>query len=153
MAESRQSKRWFDIHPPVFWPASLLALLFIGVTLAVGDPMNNVFSSMQSFISDNFGWLLVISVNFYLVFMFYFAFSKYGNIRLGGKNAVPDYSRLAWFSMLFSAGMGIGILFWSVAEPIFHFLQPPYGSSESVEAAQTAMTTTYLHWGLHPWGI
>ena len=153
MAHQRTSKRWFDIHPPVFWPAALLALLFIAVTLIVGEPMSRVFDSIQSFISNNFGWLLVIAVNFYLVFMLYFAFSKYGKIRLGGKNAVPDFSRTAWFSMLFSAGMGIGILFWSVAEPIYHFADPPFGTAESAEAARTAMETTFLHWGLHPWGI
>ncbi len=115
--------------------------------------MTAVFSAMQSFISDNFGWFLVISVNLYLFAMLFIAFSRYGEIRLGGKNAVPDFSRLSWFSMLFSAGMGIGILFWSVAEPIHHFIKPPYGGTDPISAAGTAMKTTFLHWGLHPWGV
>ncbi|MDY6905529.1 MAG: BCCT family transporter [Thermodesulfobacteriota bacterium] len=145
--------RFFDIHPPVFWPAALLAIAFIAVTLLVGDPMETVFSTIQRYISDNFGWFLVLSVNLYLAIMLLIAFSKFGDIRLGGNTAVPDFSRLSWFAMLFSAGMGIGILFWSVAEPVYHFTDPPYGSGTPQDAAAVAMKTTFLHWGLHPWGI
>ncbi|MFP4533823.1 MAG: BCCT family transporter [Desulfobacterales bacterium] len=148
-----RSHRYFDIHPPVFWPAAILAALFIAVTLLVGEPMEAVFSAMQSFISNNFSWFFVITVNLYLFVMIFIAFSRLGSIRLGGKNAVPDFSRLSWFSMLFSAGMGIGILFWSVAEPIYHFMEPPYGGGSAIDAAKIAMKTTFLHWGLHPWGI
>ncbi|MFO8111540.1 MAG: BCCT family transporter [Desulfosalsimonadaceae bacterium] len=145
--------RFFDIHPPVFWPTAILAMLFIATTLIVGAPMKAVFSAIQGWISDNFGWFLIISVNLYLFFMLYLAFSKYGNIRLGGKNAVPEFKRISWFAMLFSAGMGIGILFWSVAEPIHHFTEPPFGESATIETAKLAMKTTFLHWGLHPWAI
>jgi choline/glycine/proline betaine transport protein len=148
-----RAKRLFDIHPPVFWPSSILAALFIVVTLLVGDPMQAVFSAMQDFISNNFAWFLVLSVNIYLFLMLLIAFSRLGEIRLGGKTAVPDFSRLSWFSMLFSAGMGIGILFWSVAEPIYHFMEPPRGDLGPMDAAAMAMKTTFLHWGLHPWGI
>ncbi|MFW6054410.1 MAG: BCCT family transporter [Thermodesulfobacteriota bacterium] len=145
--------RFFDIHPPVFWPSAILAFLFIGITLVVGDPMKTVFSALQDFISNNFGWFLVLAVNLYLFLVIYLAFSKYGTIRLGGKNAVPDFSRLSWFAMLFSAGMGIGILFWSVAEPVYHFMDPPYGGGSPGDKASTAMKISFLHWGLHPWGI
>ncbi|HMA86335.1 MAG TPA: BCCT family transporter [Desulfosalsimonadaceae bacterium] len=152
-SQAARQRRYFDIHPPVFWPAATLAALFIAVTLLVGDPMETAFAATQSFISDNFGWFLVISVNLYLFIMIFIAFSRLGSIRLGGKNAVPDFSRLSWFSMLFSAGMGIGILFWSVAEPIHHFMEPPYGGGSAIETAKIAMKMTFLHWGLHPWGI
>jgi choline/glycine/proline betaine transport protein len=81
------------------------------------------------------------------------AFGKYGKIRLGGPKAEPEFSTFAWFAMLFSAGMGIGILFWSVGEPIYHYLSPPEGTGETVAAAEQAMTYTFLHWGLHAWGI
>ncbi len=145
--------RFFDIHPPVFWPAAILSITFITITLVVGAPMKEVFSAIQGWISDNFGWFFIISVNIYLFFMLYLAFSKYGNIRLGGKNAVPEFGRISWFAMLFSAGMGIGILFWSVAEPVFHFMDPPSGEGATLETASLAMKTTFLHWGLHPWGI
>jgi len=146
-------KKYFDIHPPVFWPAAILLAIFIAITLIVGDPMEEVFQSVQDWISGNFGWFLVLAVNFYLFFALYFAFSKYGTIRLGGRNAVPEFSRGAWFAMLFSAGMGIGILFWSVAEPLFHFSDPPLNNGETIQAAQEAMKTTFLHWGLHAWAI
>ncbi|MFP4159305.1 MAG: BCCT family transporter [Desulfobacterales bacterium] len=146
-------KRFFDIHPPVFWPATMLLALFIAVTLVVGKPMESVFSAIQESISNNFGWFLIISVNFYLVVMLFIAFSKYGSIKLGGRNAVPEFSRTSWFAMLFSAGMGIGILFWSVAEPIYHFSDSPFAGSDTAEAAKEAMLTTFLHWGLHPWAI
>jgi choline/glycine/proline betaine transport protein len=147
------TKKYFDIHPPVFWPAAILLAIFIAITLIVGDPMEKVFQSVQDWISGNFGWFLVLAVNFYLFFALYFAFSKYGTIRLGGRNAVPEFSRGAWFAMLFSAGMGIGILFWSVAEPLFHFSDPPLDNGETIQAAQEAMKTTFLHWGLHAWAI
>ncbi|MFW6080789.1 MAG: BCCT family transporter [Desulfosalsimonas sp.] len=146
-------KRFFDIHPPVFWPATILLALLIAVTLVVGRPMETVFSVIQEGISNNFGWFFIISVNFYLVIMLFIAFSKYGSIKLGGKNAVPEFSRTSWFAMLFSAGMGIGILFWSVAEPIYHFSDSPFAASDTAEAAKEAMRTTFLHWGLHPWAI
>jgi len=151
--EQKGIKKYFDIHGPVFWPASILLAIFIGITLIVGDPMEKVFTDTQNWISDNFGWFLVLIVNFYLFFTIYFAFSKFGKIRLGGKDAVPEFSRKSWFAMLFSAGMGIGILFWSVAEPIFHFTEPPLGEADTIAAAQEAMKTTFLHWGLHAWAI
>jgi len=151
--EQKGIKKYFDIHGPVFWPASILLAIFIGITLIVGDPMEKVFTNTQNWISDNFGWFLVLIVNFYLFFTIYFAFSKFGKIRLGGKDAVPEFSRKSWFAMLFSAGMGIGILFWSVAEPIFHFTEPPLGEADTIAAAQEAMKTTFLHWGLHAWAI
>ncbi len=146
-------KRYFDIHPPVFWPAVILLVLFIGTTLLIGKPMENIFTDIQNGISNHFGWFFILAVNFYLFFSLYFAFSKFGKIRLGGKEAVPEFSRGAWFSMLFSAGMGIGILFWSVAEPLFHFTEPAGEQLNRVAAAEEAMKTTFLHWGLHAWAI
>ncbi|MFW6101973.1 MAG: BCCT family transporter, partial [Bacteroidota bacterium] len=147
--EGKGIKRYFDIHPPVFWTASILLAVFIAITLIVGEPMKEIFQNLQDWISDHFGWFLILAVNFYLFFALYFAFSKYSKIRLGGRNAVPEFSRGSWFAMLFSAGMGIGILFWSVAEPLFHFTDPPLNDGETVQAAQEAMKTTFLHWGLH----
>src|SRR6056297_2708394 len=146
-------KRLFDIHGPVFWPTAILLVIFISITIIVGEPMEKVFDGIQNWISTNFGWFLVLVVNFFLFFILFIAFTKYGKIKLGGKNAVPEFSRGAWFAMLFSAGMGIGILFWSVAEPIFHFTSPPVGEGQTTEAAKEAMRTTFLHWGLHAWAI
>lgn len=151
---SINSNKYFDVHPPVFWVASILALFFIVTTLVVGgDKMSEIFSSMQTGISDAAGWFFVLAVNFFLIFILVVGFSRLGAIRLGGQDAKPEFSTTAWFSMLFSAGMGIGIIFWSVAEPMNHYLNPPVGEGETLNAAQVAMDYTYLHWGLHAWGI
>ncbi|MCF8231093.1 MAG: BCCT family transporter [Bacteroidales bacterium] len=155
--ESKKSKnnfkRFVDVHPAVFIPSSIIIVAFIAITLIVGEPMEEVFLTVQDTISNNAGWLFILVVNFFLFFMIYLAFSKYGEIRLGGQEAVPEFKRSAWFAMLFSAGMGIGILFWSVAEPVFHFLQPPMSDPKSVAASEEAMNFSFLHWGLHAWGI
>ena len=147
------TKKYFDVDGPVFWPAAIVIILFIAVTLIVGEPMNDVFATIQTSISNYGGWFFVISVNIFLFFVLFIAFSKYGSIRLGGPKAKPEFSKGAWFAMLFSAGMGIGILFWSVGEPINHFISPPEGVARSTEAARTSMEMTFLHWGLHAWGI
>ena len=147
------NKKYFDVDAPVFWPAATLIIIFIAITLIVGEPMENIFSSVQNEISNYGGWFFVLAVNFFLFFVIYIAFSKYGNIRLGGKRSKPEFSLGSWFAMLFSAGMGIGILFWSVGEPINHFMNPPSGEGGTIEAAKTAMESTFLHWGLHAWGI
>lgn len=109
--------------------------------------MANVFNAIQSGISESGGWFFILSVNAFLVFVLYIAFSKYGKIRLGGVKAKPEFSKGAWFAMLFSAGMGIGILFWSVGEPINHFFNSPTVEPGTVEAAGVAMEYTFLHWG------
>jgi choline/glycine/proline betaine transport protein len=145
--------KYFDIHKPVFWPSVILITAMIASTLILGGQAETIFSSIQTAITNNGGWFFVIAVNVFIIFSLFIAFSRFGNIRLGGKDAEPDFSTLAWFAMLFSAGMGIGIMFWSVAEPIFHYLSPPIADAESVEAAQQAMNITYLHWGFHAWGI
>jgi len=147
------TKKYFDVDSPVFWPSALIIIFFISLTLIIGEPMDKVFTTIQDSISDNGGWFFILAVNFFLIIMIYIAFSKFGKIRLGGNQAKPEFSRGAWFSMLFSAGMGIGILFWSVGEPLFHFMSPPQGEGQTVNAARLAMETTFLHWGLHAWGI
>jgi len=145
--------KYFDVDSPVFWPSAALIVAFIVVTLSVGEPMNDIFASIQTSMSDNGGWFFILSVNLFLFFMLFIAFSKYGSIRLGGSDAKPEFSKGGWFAMLFSAGMGIGILFWSVGEPVSHFINPPSVEGETVAAAKQSMQTTFLHWGLHAWGI
>lgn len=145
--------KYFDVHKPVFWPSVVLISVMVIGTLMLGDQAESIFSTIQSSITDNAGWFFVIAVNVFIVFSLFIAFSRFGNIRLGGEDAEPDFSTLAWFAMLFSAGMGIGIMFWSVAEPIFHFLSPPMAEAGTTEAAQQAMNITYLHWGFHAWAI
>lgn len=152
MSEKKKNK-YFDIHKPVFWPASFLIVSFIVATLIIGDPMEAVFANVQEFISDNGGWFFVMVTNLFLFFCIYIGFSKLGSIRIGGKDAIPEFSTAAWFAMLFSAGMGIGIIFWGVAEPMNHFLNPPVDMGSERGNAMQAMGFSFLHWGLHAWGI
>jgi len=147
----------FDFHPAVFLVSGGLILLFVLLTLIFREPAENIFGQVQSFIAASMGWFLILSVSLYLIFTIYIAFSKLGNVRLGGPDAKPEFPTFAWIAMLISAGMGIGLMFWSVAEPIFHFQDPPtlLGTitPNSADAAQQAMGITFFHWGLHAWGI
>lgn len=144
-AHLKSSKKYFDVDGPVFWPAAVVIVFFIAITLIVGKPMDKVFSSIQQNISNFGGWFFVLSVNAFLFFVIYIAFSKYGKIRLGGPQSRPEFSTGSWFAMLFSAGMGIGILFWSVGEPINHFINPPDADPRTIEAARSSMEITFLH--------
>jgi len=150
--------RWgFDLHPQVSFIAGGLLILFIAGTLLFQEQANLIFSNTLNFISSTFGWFYILAANVYLIVMVIFAFSKFGKIRLGGPNARPEFTTFAWYAMLISAGMGIGLMFWSVGEPIFHMEAPPplFPDVEpgSAAAAQVAMGITYYHWGLHPWGL
>ncbi|MEH0155921.1 BCCT family transporter [Limibacter armeniacum] len=149
------SNKYFDVHGPVFWPATILIVLFIAITLIVGEPIKNFFSEVQNSISNTTGWFIIISINFFLFFCLYMAFSKFGKIRLGGKKAKPEFSTTAWFAMLFGAGMGIGLMFWSVAEPIYNFVSParPDIEPKSMEAYSEGMKYVFLHWGFHAWAV
>lgn len=147
----------FDFHPEVFLVSAGLILLFVLVTLIFREPAENAFGAIQTFIAEGMGWFLILSVSIYLGIAIILAFSKFGKIRLGGQNAKPEFPTFAWIAMLISAGMGIGLMFWSVAEPIYHFQDPPavIGAIEplSQDAAQQALGITFFHWGLHAWGI
>jgi choline/glycine/proline betaine transport protein len=113
----------------------------------------SVFSGLQDWFSHNTGWLLILIMNAALLFAVYLIFSPLAHIRLGGKDARPEFSRLDWFGMLFAAGMGIGLLFYSVSEPLQHYATFSPHMDTNADTAQLAMETTFLHWGLHPWAI
>lgn len=103
---------------------------------------------------EKFGWFYLIATFTFLIFAIYLAFSRYGQIRLGKDDESPEYRDSSWFAMLFSAGMGIGLVFWGVAEPISHYLEPPLGAEpQTPEAAALAVRFSFFHWGLHAWGI
>ncbi|NJP07987.1 MAG: BCCT family transporter [Chloroflexaceae bacterium] len=146
----------FDLHPWVSFIAGGLLIVFIALTLLFQEQSQMFFSNTLSFIGDTFGWLYIFSANIFIIFLVILAFSKYGKIRIGGPDAVPEFSTFAWFAMLLSAGMGIGLMFWSVAEPMFHYGSPSPMfdiSGNTPAAAQAAMGVTYYHWGIHPWAV
>ncbi|WP_192918578.1 BCCT family transporter [Salinigranum salinum] len=146
-----------DVHPRVFPLSCLVIVLFIAVTLIFRSQAAGTFSALQTGISAVAGWFYVLSVNVFIVVVLYFALGKYGSIRIGGVEADREFSDFSWVAMLFSAGMGIGLMFFSVAEPIFHFGSvPPFFAgvqSGSTTASGAAMATTFFHWGIHPWAI
>ena len=113
----------------------------------------NFFAVIQASIIDNGSWFYVLTVAFIFFFVIFLGLSRYGEIRLGPDHATPDYSLVTWLSMLFAAGMGIGLMFFGVAEPLMHYLSPPTAETGSIEAVQEAMKMTFFHWGLHAWAI
>jgi choline/glycine/proline betaine transport protein len=141
------------INSPVFYGSAVLILAFVIFSAGFSEMAATIFSEVQTWIVASFGWFYLSAVGIFLIFCLGLAISSYGTIKLGPDHSEPDYSYTAWFAMLFSAGMGIGLLFYSVAEPIMHFSSPPVGEGGTVEAARAAMSTTFFHWGLHAWAI
>jgi choline/carnitine/betaine transport len=146
----------FDIHPQVTFVSSALVTVFIVLTLMFREEADQFFQDALAAISVNFGWFFILTANVLIIAALVFAFSRFGEIRIGGPDAKPEFGRFGWFAMLLSAGMGIGLMFWSVGEPIFHYANPsPLFGVEggTPEALQAALGTTFFHWGLHPWAI
>ncbi len=143
----------YHINPPVFFIGAALIIGSVFFSFIFGKYIDNLFGAIQTLFSDNAGWLYILVMNIGLLFCFFLLFSRYSNVRLGGPDAKPEFSTPDWFAMLFSAGMGIGLLFYGVAEPMFHFVAPPVGDPATADAARRAMYLTFLHWGLHPWAI
>lgn len=146
-----------DLHNPVFFFSSLLIVLFVILTLVFPESAKQVFDASKNWSINNFDWLFIVSGNIFVLFCLTLVVLPLGKIRLGGSDAKAEFSTLSWFSMLFAAGMGIGLMFWSVAEPVGYFTNW-YGTPLNVakgtsEAAELAMGATMFHWGLHPWAI
>ncbi|MGG3019862.1 BCCT family transporter [Geobacillus stearothermophilus] len=142
----------------VFSISIVIAIVFIiwGVVPESLLPRYNlkaVSNAVHSFLIDKFGWFYLFSASLFLAFSLFLIFSRYGNICLGRDGEEPEYSYMTWFAMLFSAGMGIGLVFWGVAEPVSHYYTPPTGEEATAEAARLAMRYSFFHWGLHPWAI
>jgi choline/glycine/proline betaine transport protein len=147
------STAYSPLNKPVFLSAS--SAIIILLIFAVGWPSvaDETFKSVQAHIVENGSWFYVFSVAIILVSVIYLGLSRYGKIRLGPDHAEPDYSLPTWLSMLFAAGMGIGLMFYGVAEPVMHYLAPPSADPQTTEAVKEAMTTTFFHWGFHAWSI
>ncbi|MGM0844797.1 MAG: glycine betaine uptake BCCT transporter [Bacillota bacterium] len=137
----------------VFWitVAIVFAALVFGVLLP--EDFEEVTGRIQTFISTNFGWYYLILVTAIVIFCIFLIISPIGTIRLGKPDEKPEYSTTTWFAMLFSAGMGIGLVFWGAAEPLSHFISPPMAEGGSNEAIKEGMRYTFFHWGIHAWSI
>jgi len=141
------------MEPAVFGGAAGLVLAFLIFGSLYPNRTSAVFSSVQDFIISYFGWFYILSATLILVFILYLLGSPFGKIRLGGEDARPEFSYFSWFTMLFSAGMGTGLVFWSVAEPLMHYDAPPLAEGGSSPALRESLQYTFFHWGLHPWAI
>ncbi len=141
------------INAPVFYTAAVLILLLVLYAVLNPEHANAQFGTIQKHIVEKLGWLYILAVALILISVTYLGLSRYGNIKLGPDHSQPDFSYPSWFAMLFCAGMGIGLMFFGVAEPVMHYLAPPVGEAGTIEAAKEAMKLTFFHWGLHAWAI
>ena len=151
-------QRWgMDVHHPVFWIAGGLVLAFVIGVLLAPEAAKGAFDGAKWWAIGHFDWLFMAGGNLFVIFCLALIVLPVGKIRLGGEDARPAFSTISWFAMLFAAGMGIGLMFWSVAEPTAYYTgwyETPLAVTERTpEAAQMAMNATMFHWGLHPWAI
>lgn len=156
-----------DIHNPVFAISGLTIVAFVLVTLAFQDSLGPAFNSMRGWLTGTFDWFFLTAANIFVLLCLVLIVSPLGKVRLGGSDATPDYSYTGWFAMLFAAGMGIGLMFYGVSEPISHFSSsfadnagtpeswaPLAGAAgDTAEATRLGMAATIFHWGLHPWAV
>lgn len=141
------------INKPVFFISSLIIITLILSAAISPKVMTGIFNQVQATIILNGSWFYVLTVAVIFIFVLYLGASRFGDIKLGPDHSTPDYSYPTWLSMLFAAGMGIGLMFFGVAEPLMHYSSPPTAAEGSVEAAKEAMKITFFHWGLHAWAI
>ncbi|HNF78234.1 MAG TPA: BCCT family transporter [Thauera aminoaromatica] len=159
-----------DIHNRVFAVSGLLVVAFVVLTLAFQNQVEPMFSALRNWLTSNLDWFFIAAGNIFVVVMLGLAVSPLGKVRLGGTEATPDYTYLGWFSMLFAAGMGIGLMFFGVSEPLSHFGSAfggtaveggvrtdwaPLGAAagDAATATRLGMAATIYHWALHPWAI
>jgi len=146
--EEEQSLINWNLYLSLFF-----SILVIALALVFTESVESFATAASDFVTDSLNWFYVLLSSGFLVYLFYLAFSKYGNVVLGSPHDRPEFSNFSWYSMLFSAGMGVGILFWGAAEPVHHYILPPVADPRTVLAAKEAMALSAFHWGLHAWGI
>ena len=149
------SRRRQGVDKVVFGVAAGLALVFLLYGALDSEGFGETGGSILTWITTNFGWFFVLTSGAFLLFSVFLAATRYGNIKLGADDSVPEFSTFSWVSMMFATGMGIGLMFYGVAEPLTHLNAPPMGMAEpgSEEAAHLAMEYTFFHWGFHPWSM
>lgn len=151
--DTEQPKKNIKINPPVFFTSALIIFLIVGFAALFPQVAETHLKALQTSLFKNASWFYILAVALILMSVTYLGLSRFGDIKLGPDHARPGYSYISWFAMLFSAGMGIGLMFFGVAEPVMHYLSPPVGTPETVQAAKEAMRLTFFHWGLHAWAI
>ncbi|WP_331710180.1 MULTISPECIES: BCCT family transporter [Sphingomonas] len=142
-----------DINPRVFWGASAIIAALLLTTIAMPGSADHAFKTAQAWTIDTFGWFYIAAVAVFLVVVLVLGFGPAGKLKLGPDDAEPDFPYLSWLAMLFAAGMGIGLMYFAVAEPIQHYISPPEAKSGTIDAAREAMAITFHHYGVHAWAI
>jgi choline/glycine/proline betaine transport protein len=150
---SSLSDRGFVVDRAVFVPSIVFLLSTVGVVLLFPDASSSAFGALQAAIIENASWFYGLVMAILLITSGVLAFSRVGNIRLGPDNSSPDYSLFSWLSMLFAAGVGIGLMFYGVSEPVVHYLRPPVGAGAAVGGENQAVNLTMLHWGFNAWSV
>jgi len=151
---SSSGKVLIDLNLPVFLGSTFVIGLFVTIGLTFLSEFSGLVDSIQAGIANYAGWFFVLTVNVILGYLLFLLLSPFGSRKLGLADEEPEFGRWAWLAMLFSAGMGIGLMFYGVAEPLYHLADPPHGALPGSQAAyEDAIATTFLHWGLHAWGI
>ena len=143
----------FVINPPVFFGSVIIIAIFLAIGVIFPASAGSFFSALQSSILTSFGWLYLLSVGIFLVAVLLFCLGRYGRLKLGPDDSTPDFKFTSWIAMLFAAGMGIGLMFYAVGEPMTHFMAPPTAEPRTIEAMREAMSVTFFHWGIHAWAI
>lgn len=137
----------------VFTVSALIILALVAVGAAFPEGFGNIATTALGSVTRMFGWFYLFSVFGFVIFLLVLAFSKYGKIRLGPQDSTPSFSFFSWVSMLLAAGFGVGLVFYGMAEPMFHYIDPPYGDvpAETTESARYAIQYAYFNWGIHQW--
>jgi choline/glycine/proline betaine transport protein len=150
----RNRRNRLGVKTWVFWPAAAIVLGFVAFALIAPGVAEGAFTTLQAAIVRDFSWYYVLVAAAFVAFVVWIGFSRFGDIVLGKDDDKPEFSTVSWFSLLFAAGMGIGLVFYGVSEPLSHFASPRPGvTGTPAELAQQALTQTFLHWGLHAWAI
>jgi len=145
--------RGFIINGPVFYGSIIVIGIFLAIGVVFPGSADEIFGSLQAGILNSFGWLYLLAVGVFLVTVILLCLGRYGRLKLGPDESNPDFSFTSWIAMLFAAGMGIGLMFYAVGEPMTHFMAPPTADPRSIAAMREAMSVTFFHWGIHAWAI
>lgn len=143
----------FTVNFPVFAGSVTVIALFVAIGVVAPKRAESIFSGIQATILSGFGWLYLLAVAIFLFSMIFLAFSRYGELKLGPEDSEPEFRYLSWIAMLFAAGMGIGLMYFAVGEPMTHFASPPEAEPLTIAAQREAMSVTFFHWGVHAWAI
>ncbi|MFC3418287.1 BCCT family transporter [Salinicoccus hispanicus] len=138
---------------PVFWIALAMVTVLVLYGVLFSENFETVTGNLQGFITSNFSWYYVSLTTVFIAFCLVFVLTPMGQIRLGKPTEKPEFRTLSWFAMLFSAGMGIGLVFWGAAEPLSHFFTPPTAEPGTDEAMKESLRRSFFHWGFHAWAI